>query len=398
MRFIASTISILVLVAVGCGGGDEAVGSTDTAAPQIPLADEPRGRSEQADAGPEADADSGSPPATSRAARLRLRRVGTFNAPTYVTAPRSDRRRLFVVEQAGTIRVLRDGRRRAAPFLDIRSDVSAGGERGLLSMAFAPDYSRSGLFYVYFTGRDGDIHIQEFRRATADRANRASRRELVRIEHSRHSNHNGGQLQFGPDGRLYAGTGDGGGGGDPFRSAQNPDSLLGKLLRFDAPRRRAEVYALGLRNPWRFSFDRRTGDLTVADVGQNAYEEVNFVRRGRGRGKNFGWSRYEGRHRYYGGSVRNYVPPVIERSHDEGWCSITGGYVVRDRALGSLYGRYIYGDYCHPNLRWAKLRIGRATGGGRLGIRVPGLSSFGEDARGRLYAVSLNGPVYRFAG
>jgi glucose/arabinose dehydrogenase len=392
MRYYASIVIIAALV-VGCGGGDDASGSTETAAPQIPLAETAEARTDTgSEVLPAPDPDR----LPARTSRLRLRRIGTFNAPTYVTAPRSDRSRLFVVEQQGTIRVIRNGRRLARPFLDIRSDVSAGGERGLLSMAFDPNYARSGLFYVYFTGRDGDIHIQEFRRSSSNVANRGTRRELVRIEHSQHSNHNGGQLQFGPDGRLYAGTGDGGGGGDPFRAAQNPRSLLGKLLRFDAARRRAEVYSSGLRNPWRFSFDRRTGDLTVADVGQNAYEEVNWVRRGRGRGKNFGWSRYEGRHRYYGGSVRNYVPPVIERSHDEGWCSITGGYVVRDRGLRSLYGRYVYGDYCEPGLRWARFRFGRATSGGRVGIRVPGLSSFGEDARGRLYAVSLNGPVYRF--
>ena len=391
MRFIAFTTALLAVVAIGCGGGDDASGSTDTATPRITKDARPSDRAARADAA--GDERRGTPAATGRAARLR--RIGTFNAPTYLTAPPRDRRRVFVVEQRGTIRVVRDGRKLATPFLDIRSDVSAGGERGLLSMAFAPDYARSGLFYVYFTGGDGDIHIQEFRRASADRANRAARRELVRIEHSRHSNHNGGQLQFGPDGRLYAGTGDGGGGGDPLRNGQNPRTLLGKILRFDAARRVPEVYALGLRNPWRFSFDRRTGDMTIADVGQNAYEEVNFVRRGRARGKNFGWPRREGRHRYQGGSVSNYVAPVIERSHSEGWCSITGGYIVRDRGLQSLYGRYVYGDYCQPRLRWARLRGGRATGGGNVGLRVGGLSSFGEDARGRVYAVSLNGPVYR---
>jgi glucose/arabinose dehydrogenase len=263
-------------------------------------------------------------------------------------------------------------------------------------MAFAPDYAQTGLFYVHFTGNDGDIHIQEFRRATADRANPGSRRELLRVEHSSEPNHNGGQLAFGPDGRLYGGLGDGGGGGDPFRNAQNRSRLLGKILRFDAARRKPEVYSLGLRNPWRFSFDRATGDMTIGDVGQDQYEEIDFVKRGTGRGKNYGWSAFEGRHRYYGGSVKNYVPPVVERSHAEGNCSITGGYVVRDRAVPALYGRYVYGDYCNPVLRWAKLRPGGATGG-TLALRVPALSSFGEDARGRVYAVSLDGPVYRFA-
>jgi glucose/arabinose dehydrogenase len=383
MRFIVSLIICLASVAIGCGGGDDAAGQTDTAAPQIPL--EGSGGSEADDAG-------------TAAAGLRLRRIGTFDTPTYLTAPKGDRHRVFVVEQEGTIRIVRDGRKLAAPFLDIRSDVQAGGERGLLSMAFAPDYAKTGLFYVYFTGGDGDLHIQEFRRASANSANRGSRRELIRIEHSENSNHNGGQLQFGPDGRLYAGTGDGGGGGDPFRAAQNPSRLLGKILRFDAARQKPEVFALGLRNPWRFSFDRATGDVTIGDVGQDKYEEIDFVKAGTLRGKNFGWSKYEGKHSYYGGSVPNYVPPLIERSHDEGWCSITGGYVVRDRAVKSLYGRYVYGDYCNASLRWAKLRPGRASGGGAIGLRVPAVSSFGEDARGRVYVLSLNGPVYRFAG
>jgi hypothetical protein len=155
------------------------------------------------------------------------------------------------------------------------------------------------------------------------------------------------------------------------------------------------VYAIGLRNPWRFSFDRETGDVVIADVGQNAYEEVDFVPKGQLGGKNFGWSKYEGFHRYYGGSVRNYVKPVIERAHSQGYCSITGGYVIRDRTLPKLAGRYVYGDLCNPQLRWARLRPGRATGGGTLGVKVSALSSFGEDGLGRVYALSLNGPVYR---
>ena len=362
MRFVLSLTTCIVLVTIGCGGGDDASGRPESAATGV-----------------------------------QLRRIGTFDSPTYLTAPPGDKRRLFVVEQAGTIRVVRDGRKLATPFLDLRPDVQSGGERGLLSMAFAPDYSKSGLFYVYYTGQDGDVHIQEFRRATADRGDHGSRRELIRIEHSTYPNHNGGQLEFGPDGRLYAGTGDGGGGGDPFRNAQNPSRLLGKILRFDAARRTPEVWAIGLRNPWRFSFDRATRDVVIADVGQDLYEEVDFVRRGQLHGKNFGWSKYEGFHAYYGGSVSNYVKPVIERSHSgDGYCSITGGYIVRDRSLKALYGRYVYGDYCQPQLRWAKLQTGRATSGGTIGsLRVAALSSFGQDARGRVYAVSQNGPVYR---
>lgn len=379
MRFIVLLITSLAVVAIGCGGGDDAAGRSDTADPQIPL-----------------QGTTGST-GTTAAKRVRLTRIGTFQAPTYLTAPKGDTHRVFVLEQAGTIRVVRDGKKLATPFLDLRSDVQSGGERGLLGLAFAPDYAKSGLFYVHFTGPDGDIHIQEFHRASADRADRGSRRELVRIEHSAFSNHNGGQLAFGPDGRLYDGIGDGGSEGDPFRNAQNPNRLLGKILRFDATRRTPEVFALGLRNPWRFSFDRANGDMTIADVGQDKYEEVDFVKWRNGAGRNYGWSRFEGRHTYYGGPApANYVSPVIERSHSEGWCSITGGYIVRDRGVPALYGRYVYGDYCDAALRSAKLASGRAIGDRPLGLRVPALSSFGEDARGRVYALSLNGPVYRF--
>jgi glucose/arabinose dehydrogenase len=374
MRLILSLVTCIALAVIGCGGGDDASGRVETDAPQIPL-----------DGSSTATATQTAPKAT--AARVGLRRIGSFESPTYLTAPPGDKRRLFVVEQRGTIHEVRDGHKLAKPFLDIHTQVQAGGERGLLSMAFAPDYAKSHIYYVYYTGNDGDIHIVEY----------PTRRELVRIEHSTYPNHNGGQLEFGPDGRLYAGTGDGGGGGDRLHNAQNPNRLLGKILRFDAARRKPEVFAIGLRNPWRFSFDRANGDVVIGDVGQDKYEEVDFVKAGQLRGKNFGWSIYEGLHAYYGGAApAHYVKPVIERSHaGDGYCSITGGYIVRDRSLKALYGRYVYGDYCNPRLRWAKLSAGRATSGGTLGLRVPALSSFGQDARGRVYAVSQNGPVYR---
>jgi glucose/arabinose dehydrogenase len=344
----------------------------------------------------------------------RLRRVGTFSAPTYVTAPRRDRARVFVVERAGTIRVLRRGRKLGTPFLDIRDSVSTGGERGLLSMAFARDYASSGRFYVYFTDNTGDIRIREYRRsASRDRAAAGSGRDLLRIGHREFSNHNGGQLQIGPDGMLYIGTGDGGGGGDPHRNGQRLSSLLGKLLRID-PRpsggspygipsgnpfrgrsgARPEIWAYGLRNPWRFSFDRRTGALNIADVGQSAQEEVNFASR-RGRGANYGWNVFEGRSRYSGGSLRRHHRPSFVRSHGNGWCSITGGYVVRDRSLGGLYGRYVYGDLCRSRIHSVRLRRHSGRGDRATRLRVGQLVSFGEDARGRVYAVSLGGRVYR---
>ena len=232
------------------------------------------------------------------------------------------------------------------------------------------------------------------------------------------SNHNGGLLLFGPDDLLYVGTGDGGGGGDRHGrrgNAQNLGSLLGKLLRIDPraaagrPYRvpddnpftgrsgaRGEIYSYGLRNPWRFSFDRATGDLTIGDVGQNEFEEIDFVRRGEGRGANFGWRPFEGRARYTEGeSAPGHVRPVIVRNHSDGNCSITGGVVVRDPRLTGLRGRYVFGDYCKGRIESARLSPGRARGMRRTSLEVPGLSSFGEDAQGRVYAVSLGGPVYR---
>jgi glucose/arabinose dehydrogenase len=350
-----------------------------------------------------------------RSAAVRLVQVGSFGSPTYVSAPRGDER-LFVTEQAGVIRIMRDGRTLGRPFLDIRDDVSCCGERGLFSMAFAPDFERSRRFYVYFTDNQGDIVVRGYRASASDADVAIGGRRVIEIAHRRFSNHNGGQLQFGPDGLLYIGTGDGGGGGDPLRNAQDRGSLLGKLLRIDPRRRggrryrtprtnpfrgrrpgRPEVYAYGLRNPYRFSFDRDTGDLTIADVGQNAVEEVNFRRRGGGRGANFGWNRFEGRRRFSPGRAPGHVPPVLQRFSSQGACTVIGGYVVRDPELADLFGRYVYGDLCDSALRSARLRPGRARGDRQVGVSVSRLVSFGEDGAGRVYAVSLRGPVYRLA-
>jgi glucose/arabinose dehydrogenase len=350
-----------------------------------------------------------------RDARVHLVRVGSFSAPIYVDAPRGDNSRLFVVERAGRIVVLRNGRR--SVFLDIRGRVSKGGERGLLSMAFAPDYASSGRFYVDYTDNGGDIRIVEFRRSgNPDSADLGSARNVLTIEHSQFSNHNGGQLQFGPDGLLYIGVGDGGSEDDPFRRGQNLSTLLGKLLRIDPrpsggrpyaiPRSnpfvgrsgaRPEIYSYGLRNPWRFSFDRSTGGLTIGDVGQDRFEEIDYTPRGRAAGRNFGWSVFEGRQRFRGGSAPSYTPPVLALSHSNGFCAVAGGYVVRNRS-SSLNGRYVYGDLCNSRLFSAKLRRGHAAGNRALPVRVSNLVSFGEDARGRVYAVSLSGGVYRLAG
>ncbi|MFL5956059.1 MAG: PQQ-dependent sugar dehydrogenase, partial [Solirubrobacterales bacterium] len=302
----------------------------------------------------------------------------------------------------------------ATPFLDIHTDVkSSGSEQGLLSMAFAPDYATSHRVYVYYTDRGGDIRIQQLQ-ASGDRADASTRRDVIKIEHSEFPNHNGGQLQFGPDGMLYAGTGDGGSEGDPNHNGQNLGTLLGKLIRIDPKPgggyavpsdnpfvgrsgARPEIYAYGLRNPYRFSFDRLTGALTTADVGGNEIEEVDFAAKGRAAGANYGWNIYEGRHQFSPGRAPGAVFPVVQQSHSNGWCAIIGGYVVRDRSLTGLYGRYVYGDNCKTGIRSVVLSPGHASHDRRISLAVPALSSFGEDARGRVYATSLNGAVYRFA-
>jgi glucose/arabinose dehydrogenase len=348
---------------------------------------------------------------------VRLLMLGRFESPTYIAAPRGDRRRRFVVQREGSIVVVRGGRR--STFLDIEDLVSTGGESGLLSMAFARDYRRSGRFFVYYTDNQGFIQIDQFRRSggNPNRADPASRRSVMRVPHGRF-NHKGGQLQVGPDGMLYAGFGDGGGGGDPDENAQNLGRILGKLIRID-PRpgggydipssnpfrgrggARGEVYAYGLRNPYRFSFDRRRGHLTVGDVGQDEVEEIDFVPgRDGGRapagGYNFGWDVFEGRNSYEGGRAPGHVAPVIHHDQGGGFCSIIGGYVIRDPSLRGTryYGRYVYGDLCEPSLRLAFLKRPRAPTRAS-GLRVSQLVSFGEDGRGRVYAVSLAGPVYR---
>ncbi|MDQ3645057.1 MAG: PQQ-dependent sugar dehydrogenase [Actinomycetota bacterium] len=351
-------------------------------------------------------------------AGVRLLKLGTFAQPTFLTSPPGDRRRRFVTEQAGRIRIVQGSRALGRPFLDITDRVQTGGESGLLSMAFAPDFARSRRYYVYYVDNAGFLVVDGFR-ASAKAPNRTqpgSRRNVIREPHRR-GNHKGGQIAFGRDGKLYIGFGDGGGAGDPDENGQNLGRRLGKLLRisprpgggYRIPRdnpfvgragARGEIFAYGLRNPYRFSFDRRTGDLTIGDVGQDAREEIDFVpavrrvRRPRG-GANFGWSSFEGSRRYSSGPAPGHLPPVLERTHAAGSCSITGGYVIRDRALGGLYGAYVYGDLCDSRLRVARLRARGARGDRALGPRVSTLVSFGEDGRGRVHAISLGGAIFR---
>jgi glucose/arabinose dehydrogenase len=344
-------------------------------------------------------AENSAPGAVAAKPGLRLQKVGNFSSPVYVTAPRGDHHRIFVVEQGGTIRILKDGKKLATPFLNIASRISSGGERGLLSMAFAPDYGKSGRFYVYYTAKNGDIRIVEFRRKSANRANRGSGRRLLSVTHTA-DNHNGGLLLFGPDKRLYAGLGDGGGGGDQHGTrgnGQNLQTFLGKIIRFNHPgakHPKAEIDAYGLRNPWRYTF-APSGNMIIADVGQDAVEEVDVIDK---KGSNLGWRVWEGRQRYTPGqTAANAIFPVIQRFHSAGNCSISGGVVVRDPVLAALKGRYVFGDYCTGIVESARISGLKALDVRKTGLKVASLSSFGVDGRKRAYAVSVNGPVYRLA-
>ena len=335
-------------------------------------------------------------------AGLRLALIGRFDAPTHLASARGPRGRLFVVEQDGRIRRVVNGRPARQAFLDIRRHVTSGGEQGLLSVAFHPNYARNRRFYVNYTDTAGDTRVVEYR------ANRAGRRALLRTRrqllfvNQPYPNHNGGQLAFGPDGGLYVGMGDGGSAGDPENRAQNPRSLLGKLIRIDVNRRGAprRIVALGLRNPWRFSFDRTTGDLWIADVGQNAWEEIDYVPRASlGELLNFGWDVYEGRDVFEEKSLSRgrLVQPVHVYGRGQGY-SVTGGFVYRGSAIPQLRGRYLFGDYGSGTIWSLRVEGGEARDLRREPIRVVGLSSFGEDVRGELYAVSLAGRVFRILG
>ncbi len=297
---------------------------------------------------------------------------------------------LAVVEKTGRVVLLSNGRVVETPLLDIRGGVSQAGEQGLLSIAFDPRFAETGLAYIDYTDPAGDVHVAEV-------DTRTHRMQTILRVHHPLSNHNGGALEFGPDDLLYVGVGDGGGEGDPDGNGQDVSSLLGKILRLDVsqPGPTPQMYAYGLRNPWRFSFDRKTGDLWIGDVGQNRFEEVDRLAAGTAPGTNFGWNAYEGDSVYLPQQIdrSRLVTPVAVYSHSLG-CSITGGFVYRGNAVPALYGRYVYGDYC-SGLIWSL----DAQGGQPALVDVPpvkGLSSFGEDANGELYVTSLDGSVVRF--
>jgi hypothetical protein len=348
-----------------------------------------------------------------------LQPIGDFDQPIFVTSSPDNPSDLFVAEREG--RVVEDDGGSRSVFADLTDLVSCcESERGLLSIALAPDFATSGRFYTAYAGKpaaggaEGDVHVDAFRHD----GGALVREPLLSVGHATNANHNGGQLEFGPDGNLYISVGDGGGGGDPFESGQDLGSLLGKILRLEPhPGAEAQIWSYGLRNPWRFSFDRATGNMVIGDVGQGAHEEVDLAPSQAagvvgGEGANYGWNCREGFSAYPepGAScagASGFTEPVFDYPHanpGDGTahgCAITGGYVVRDPALGDLYGRYVYADYCVGEIRSLVLP---ATGGGVAGgDRSEGLGvanpvSFGEDSCGRLYVVSQVGTVYRFVG
>ncbi|MBI3771068.1 MAG: PQQ-dependent sugar dehydrogenase [Deltaproteobacteria bacterium] len=358
-----------------------------------------------------------------------VRVAAGLSSPLFVTAPRLDPNRVFVVEQGGRIRIIKNGILLPTAFLAIESKVNFSGEQGLLSMAFHPDYETNGRFFVYYSNTDGDITIARYQvSGNPDLADDTSEKILLTINHQFANNHNGGQLQFGPDGYLYAATGDGGGGGDPLASGQNLMTMLGKQLRIDVDVETPPYYATpagnpfpgagdpfdliwayGLRNPWRFSFDRQTGELYTADVGQNAWEEVDVQPAGTG-GLNYGWRVFEARHCFDPSPAADcpnpptgFTMPVLEYDHGQG-CSIIGGYVYRGCALPDLQGTYFYSDYCS-----AFVRTFKGVSGGDAqnladrtadvhppgGLTIDSVTSLGEDARGELYIVDQGGEVFK---
>lgn len=364
--------------------------------------------------------------------------------PVHLTHAGDGSGRLFIVEQAGRIRIYQNNLF-SAPFLDIRGRVRSpanggGGEEGLLGLAFPPGFGRGkDHFYVYYTNLDGNNQVSRFRLgANPNQADPASEERILLLAHPQYSNHNGGQLAFGPEGFLYIGTGDGGGGGDPYENAQNPASLLGKILRIDVEMTsspppglshrlylpltvrgqgnatnflyripnnnpfvgqqgyQGEIWALGLRNPWRFSFDRQSGDLYIADVGQNAWEEVDFQPADSRGGENYGWDITEGMRCYEppsGCDTGGLTLPVFTYDHSQG-CSITGGFVYRGSQFPSMQGIYFFGDFCSGKI-WGLQRQGLSWQSALIADTSYNISTFGEDEAGELYVAHYNGSIYR---
>ena len=334
--------------------------------------------------------------ATVPAVKLKLVASG-LTAPLGVTTPPGDTHRLFVVDKVGKIRVIANGTLLAKPFLDVSGLVSGGSEQGLLSLAFDPNYSKNGHFYVDYTNPAGNIRVVRYTVSSGDPnvADPSSAKILFKVAHHAHTNHNGGQLAFGPDGLLYIGVGDGGSEGDPHRYGQNTKVPYAKIWRLNVTTLHKQLYAYGLRNPWRFSFDSKTGNLWIGDVCQNRWEEIDFLKAGVKPGTNFGWSYYEGDHTYKRQHIvrTRLVFPVTEYSHSLG-CAVIGGYVYRGSAFAALRGDYLYADHCSGRV-WFKTGPHKSahilTG---ISRKLTNITSFGQDASGELYLSALNGNVY----
>ena len=334
--------------------------------------------------------------------------------PTDITHAGDGSGRLFISEQRGRIQLAKGSRLGSRPFLDITDRVSCCGERGLLGVAFPPGFTDKKYFYVNYTDRSGDTVVARYR-VTQDRdiANPKSEEILLKIKQP-YANHNGGQIAFGADGYLYIGMGDGGSAGDPQNHAQNPSSLLGKMLRIDVESGRKpyeipadnpfmnnqafrpEIWSTGLRNPWRFAFDRKTGDLYIADVGQNKYEEIHFEQKGTKSGVNYGWNIMEGLHCYKSDTCdrKGLALPVAEYDHDEG-CSVTGGKIYRGTIIPKMQGIYFYGDFCSGRI-WGLKRSGEEWTQKRLADTGLSISTFGEDEAGEIYVADYGkGNIYR---
>jgi glucose/arabinose dehydrogenase len=348
----------------------------------------------------------------------RLQEVASgLSFPLYLTTPPGDLTRLFIVEKTGAIRIVKDGTLLVTPFLDVSGQVSGGGEQGLLGLAFDPNYASNGRFFIHYTDPDGNTRVSSFQvSANPDLANTSSEQVILTASQP-YPNHNGGQLVFGPDGLLYLGLGDGGSGGDPQGRGQDRSDLLGSILRLNVQAGssytvpsdnpfigqagvRPEIWSYGLRNPWRFSFDRGTGDLYIADVGESQFEEVDVspAAGGGGKGANFGWNLMEGKHCFGAGPCdqTGLTLPAHEYTHGQG-CSITGGYVYRGSAIPALPGQYFFADFCQGWVRSFRLVGGAATELTDWRVLQPGgsITSFGEDGVGELYLMSANGGVFK---
>lgn len=422
-RLVLFTISF-ALAATACTGTADDGGSVESTS--TPLTTQPRSTFAERPTVPEVSAAPTAPSTTPSSEAITtttsgapgdlavaLVEVASIEQPV-AFAVRTGDPSLYVASQVGQVLAIRDGQSGKDVVLDITDRVEYGGEQGLLGLAFSLDGTKA---YVNYTVSSGDGQVDEYSVGDDGVFDAASRRALLTVEHREHANHNGGSTVVGADGSLYLGFGDGGGGGDPFRRGQDPGTLLGKILRIDPtpsadepysiPKDnpfigvagvRPEIWSYGLRNPWRFSFDRETGDLWIGDLGQGSLEEVDvaFAVDGAGAGINFGWSAYEGTSRYNEDqSALNHTPPVHEYPHDDGNRAVIGGYVYRGAAIPSMVGLYVFGDYASGRIWALRLDDEDRPDIDEIGM-VAGLASFGEDQNGELYVLSsADNKVYR---